>query len=99
MVPTFFGIVVSKPSRGVDFVPICITIGEGLAEHGEIILHPHQQGISAVTGYAGDIKFKRLKKSLMRPEAKAIEIHLAPVIHGIEAKDLPFPLEDLGSQV
>lgn len=99
MVPTFFGIIVSKPSRGVDLVSICIAIREGLAEHREIILHPHQQGISAVMGYAADVEFKRLKKSLMRPNAKPIEIHLASVIHGIEAKNLPFSLEDLGSQV
>ena len=45
MVPTFFGIVVSKPGGGVNLVSICIAIRKGLAEHGEIILHPHQQGI------------------------------------------------------
>ena len=52
-----------------------------------------------MTGYAGDVEFKRFKKPLMRPEAKPIEIDLASVIHCIEAKDLPFPLEELGSQV
>jgi hypothetical protein len=89
VVPTLLGIVVAKTGGGVDFVPIGVPIGERLAEHGEIILHSHEQDVSLEPGNPGDIKLKRLEKTLVRAEADTVQIDLAAVVHRIEAKHLP----------
>ena len=87
--PTLLGIVVAEAGGSVDFVPIGVPIGERLAEHGEIILHSHEQDVSLAAGDPGDIKLKRLEKPLVGAEADTVQIDLAAVVHRIEAKQLP----------
>ena len=99
MVPPLLGIVVAEAGCGVDFIAIRITIRKSLAEHGEIVLHTHEEDISVAARDACDIKFKGLKKTLVRAETNAVEIDLASIVHRIKTKHLPLLGEDFQRHV